>query len=468
MFRTFIVAVCPLIIFPYVSRILGDEGVGEVQFVQSIATYFQLFATFGITSYGIREGAKVRDNKEKLGKLVSELFIINCFTTLLSLLIYSFTFSLPKLADYRALLIVFAAYIVFYGMNLDWFFNVTEEYSYITIRTTIFQLLAVTIMFLIVRERKDVIGYALVLVFPYIGTFFANLFGIKKEIRLFREYQLEVLRHIPGLILLFSIIASSSIYSLLDTTMLGFMKGDSAVGQYSAASKLTRLIVQLTGALCTVFVPRLSYYLGSKQKKLYQELAVQSSNIISIVAIPCSIGLLVFSEQAILIYSGKEFIDANIAMKILAINLFFSAIDSFLGWQILVPNNKDKTLFIATLIGAAVNAILNYACIPVWGINGAAFATLLAELAVFFICVFSARAFIRLSPIFIHCLKCIVASLPIFLIGWGLGKMDFSAVVNLLIAVPVSGIFYLLILGGTKEQIVIEIFELIRKKLRRL
>ena len=262
MFRTFIVAVSPMIIFPYASRVLGDEGVGKVQFIQSLATYFQLFATFGIASYGIREGSRIRDDKERLGKLVSELMILNLITTLVSISVYFTTFKMERFNGYHGIMIVFAFYVFFYGMNFDWFFNVTEEYSFITIRTTLFQIMAIVFMFLFLRERGDVIAYAVVLVFPYVGSFFANISGIKRHIKLFKGYKLKLLHHIPALALLFSIVISTSVYSLLDSTMLGVMKGDSEVGLYSAASKLTRLIVQLTTAMCTVFFPRLSYYLG--------------------------------------------------------------------------------------------------------------------------------------------------------------------------------------------------------------
>lgn len=466
MFRTFIVAVCPLIIFPYASRILGDEGIGKVQFIQSIATYFQLFATFGIASYGIREGAKIRDDYESLGKLVSELVVLNCITTTLSLVVYFFLFKLDRFENYHSIMIVFAFYIFFYGMNLDWFFNVTEEYAFITIRTTIFQVLSIAIMFLLLRDRSDVVPYAIVLVFPYIGSFFVNVSGIRKQINLFSGYRLEIAKHILPLILMFSIIVSSSIYSLLDTTMLGIMRGDSEVGLYSAASKLTRLIVQLTTAMCTVFVPRLSYYLGNKKRNLYQNLATQSSNIISIIAIPCAVGLFMFSKQAILLYSGKEFLAADMAMKILAINFFFSAMDGFLGWQILVPNNKDKILFIATIVGAASDFILNILWIPKWGVSGAALATLVAEFSVFIICVLNARKIISLRPTFIHCLKCLIASIPIVIIGIILNADGKATIMDLVIAVPVSAVIYLIILVIEKEKIVTEIIKYVKIKLR--
>ena len=67
----------PLITFPYVSRVIGPAGVGKVTFATSIISYFSMFAQLGIPTYGIRAVAKVRDDKEKLTKVVQELLIIN-------------------------------------------------------------------------------------------------------------------------------------------------------------------------------------------------------------------------------------------------------------------------------------------------------------------------------------------------------------------------------------------------------
>ena len=76
--KTFMSLIFPLITFPYVSRILGPENLGRVSFAQSIVGYFSLFASLGITSYGIREAAAVRNNKILLSTFVREIFIINC------------------------------------------------------------------------------------------------------------------------------------------------------------------------------------------------------------------------------------------------------------------------------------------------------------------------------------------------------------------------------------------------------
>lgn len=462
--RTLVVSAYALIIFPYASRVLGAEGVGKVQYIQSIATYFQLFATFGITSYGIREGAKVRDDKEKLSQLLRELIAINALMTGVSLVAYVSMFCMENLVDYKALLAVFIPYILFFGLNLDWVFSVIEDYLYITIRTVVVYAVSFILLLLLVRTDKNTLEYGFVIIAPFIGSFWVNLWTIKRRKLLKFRGKLNLKQHIPGVVLLFSIILSSSVYSLLDTTMLGAIKGDVSVGLYTAASKLTRLVFEFIIAMSIVFSPRLSYYVGKKEHAIFKKLAGQTTSLLMLLAIPCAMGLIMFSSQAIEIFSGVEFLDASIAMKILAVNLIFSSFNDVVGWQILVPNNKDMVLFSATCIGAVADVILNLLFIPIWGINGAAVATFLAEIIKFTICITFAKEYISVKQILFNCSRYIMAGVPIVILGLLSKRIQTNAWLTLCIAVPIAAVCYFGILLKCKDECVTEILNHVRNK----
>ena len=53
----------PIITFPYASRILLPEGIGKVNFANSIISYFGIIASLGISTYGIREASKIKNDK---------------------------------------------------------------------------------------------------------------------------------------------------------------------------------------------------------------------------------------------------------------------------------------------------------------------------------------------------------------------------------------------------------------------
>ena len=78
----------PLITFPYLARVLGPSHIGLLNFADSYARYFILVAAFGIPIYGVREIAKLQQNKEGLAKLLVEIFSINLIITLLLSIVF--------------------------------------------------------------------------------------------------------------------------------------------------------------------------------------------------------------------------------------------------------------------------------------------------------------------------------------------------------------------------------------------
>lgn len=448
--RTVIMLLIPLVQFPYASRILGTDGVGKAQYIQSIATYFQLFATSGISYYAIREGVKVRDDNKRLGKFVSEMLLFNCITTGIALLAYSILFWIPGLRDYRSLLLVFIVFIVCNGINLDWFFNILEDFQYITLRTFVIYISSIFLMFCILHNSNDVNCYAIVIVFPYAGILLSNLNKVRRTVPLLQYHKYRIKVHVKPILVVFLITVSSSIYLLLDTTMLGIMCSDRDVGLYSAASKLSKMVVQVILAICSVFLPRLSYYIGVKDNISFRRLASDCVRLIMLLVIPCMFGLIVLAPEAILLFSGRDFIDAIGALKILAVNMVFSALNGFLGWHILVPNNKERFLLLATIAGAGVDFLLNLLFIPQFGIEGAAVSTLFAETVVFLVCALTSLKLFNLKNIAINVIWYVLASISILVISFFCGRLEIHFILKcvLVIGLSVMCYFSILLLSG--------------------
>lgn len=473
--RTMIMLVVPLVIFPYASRVLGKEGVGRVQYIQSIASYFQLFAISGIASYGIREGTRVRGDKEKLGKFVTEMFIINLLLTMTATAVYMILFFVPGLKDYHSIMLIFLFFVFFNGLALDWYFNIVEEFGYITVRSFVLYLIAVSILIFGMKDCGDTEVYAIVIVFPYIGTFLLNFQYIYRKLPLFGFWRrqksgevcarkkYEIKKHIKPILVVFSIILSANVFYLIDTTMFGIMIGDAAVGSYTAASKMTRLLVQMLAAVCAVFLPRLSYYVGTGQKDQFRRLAADSANVILWIAIPCSVGLIVLAPEAILIFSGKEFLDAVPALRLLAVNLIFSALNSFVGWHVLVPHRKEYILLASTTAGVVIDFILNLVLIKKIGLPGAAIATIVSEVLVFIVCLWVSRTYLAWKKVLRHACCCFMASIPVGLIGWICGMVCTNMFEKCILTGMISVVVYCLCLLLMKDELMIRLFYILKR-----
>lgn len=450
--RTLFSGLTPLLIFPYASRILGVSNIGGVTYAQTIAIYFEHLAMLGINSYAVREGAKYRDNPSAFGKLMTELVIINVGSTALSCTIYTIMIcTMSGLQPYRVFLLVFLLEIVFHGLNFEWFYNIIEDYDYIARRTVIFQFISIVVLLVFVRSENDALAYAIVLLLPYMLTSITNFATMLKRVKLFgyRDYHFK--SHIIGTISVFSVVVSTLMCLMIDTTMLGIMRGDYDVGIYTAASKLTRECSQLIKSLCAVFLPRLSVYRAKGQVKDFQRVAANACNIIMILSIPATVGMFSLSTQAILIFSGKDYLAAVPAMQILTLNFMFAAIDGFFGWQVLVPYNEEKILFGATFAGAMIDVALNLLLIPHFNTVGAACATLFAEIVTFCILLYRTKKYLPLSMIFRNLWQYVLCALPIWVICRVATALFpnfiLSTVVSVLFAVPV----YFLLLYAIKN-----------------
>lgn len=144
-FKTLMNIIFPLITFPYASNVLQVENLGKVNFASSVCGYFLLFAGLGISSYAVREGSRYVNDREKLSAFASEMFTINMISTALTYAALAVTMLFwTKLHAYTDLMLVLSLQILFTTIGTEWVFTIFEEYTYITIRGLLFQVLSIS------------------------------------------------------------------------------------------------------------------------------------------------------------------------------------------------------------------------------------------------------------------------------------------------------------------------------------
>lgn len=375
----------PLITFPYVSRVLGAAGTGKVAFAASIANYFVMVAALGIPTYGIRACAKVRDDREELSKTTQEILLIHLIATVLSALLYLLVLLLiPKMRSDSTLFLIEGVNIVLNFFGANWMFRALEQYSYITIRSIFFKAVSVVLMFLLVRTREDYLWYAGITVIAAAGSNIMNFIRLRRYVSFKRFPQYNLRRHLKPIFILFAQNLTVSIYTNLDTVMLGFMKDDTEVGLYSAATKMKGLLLSLVTSLGNVLLPRMSYYAEKKDKEhfeFYMKKALQFTVLASVFLA----GYFVLeAKDTILLLAGKEYLGAVLAMQIITIAVIPNGMTGVIGVQVLTPLEKERYVLYSVILGAASDFFLNLLFIPEHGAAGAALATTIAEFLVLF------------------------------------------------------------------------------------
>lgn len=179
--KTLMTLVFPLITFPYASRILHVVNIGKVSYAASIASYFILIANLGIVNYSIREGTKIRDNKEKMGKFASEIFSLNIFSSIMSYILFFIVYMMfGQLHEYKWLLLIQSIPVILNAFTLDWIFSVYEDYLYITVRSILVQAISIVLLLMLVHTPGDVYIYSLIMIFSSIGGFTVNYYKARK------------------------------------------------------------------------------------------------------------------------------------------------------------------------------------------------------------------------------------------------------------------------------------------------
>ncbi|WP_300267126.1 flippase [uncultured Enterococcus sp.] len=379
--RTIFNVIFPLITFPYASKVLGVTNVGKFTFANSIVSYFILIAGLGIYSYSVREGALYKDDKVKISEFFSEILVINILSMIASyVLLFCLYFSWEKLYAYKVLLLILSFSIALITFGCEWIYVVYEEFIYITLRSVLFQCIAIVYLFLFVKDKNDVIYYAVFFVISSTGSNIINVMLLRKKVYFTFRNIINLKKHIVPILTLFATSIANVIYVNSDMTLLGLFSNDYHVGLYSVSTKVYSIVKGILAAIIIVSIPRMSYYWNKKQNKKFKELGEQIFEFLFIFGFPSIVGLIVLSKEIILIVSSKEYLASVDSLIILSCALVFSIFSWFFQSCILIPSKNETKVLKATLLSALVNIIFNIILIPIYHQNAAAFTTFLAEM----------------------------------------------------------------------------------------
>ena len=458
----------PLITMPYVTRVLQTSGYGKYNFGSSIVSYFILLAGLGISDYSIREGARVRDDKAKFQKFSEEVFTINLLSTIVS---YAVLFALllfsKKLLDYRLLIIVQSIPIILNTLGCDWVNSVYEDFFYITVRYIVMQILSVALLFVFVRTADDYVMYALVTTIASAGGNILNIFYVRRYFRLKITGNMNLKQHIKPIMMLFFNTIASTIYVNSDTTMLGYLQDETAVGIYGLATKIYLVIKQLLNAIVMVALPRLSAYLGNGDEKKYNELTNKIFSTICTLVVPAVFGMFVLSKEIVVIIGGNEYNSGVKALKILSVALFFSVLSVFYCCAILLPYKQEKICLMASSISAVINVLLNFWLIPIISYNGAAITTLISEALILVIYIISSRKLVTLRIKIRLILSIAAGCLSIVLICLGIKSLVSNDIIIIFASIIVAVPIYFLLQIFFRNEIIVEMLHEFRIKVKK-
>lgn len=371
--------ITPLATTPYISRVLGSEGVGIYSYTSTMALTFALFAAVGTVNYGQREIAMHQSDVKMRSKIFWEVFLLRAAISLCVCAAYFTVCFMYRTYTVHLLQCSFIVMAIIF--DVSWLYMGMENFKIIVTNNILIKLLTIGCVFVFVRESADVGRYILInSVSAIISAGYLLLF-LPKYIKRVPLGELKIMRHLPGLIQFFIPIVAVQIYSQIDKLMLGAMSTDIAEnGYYEQARKLTNLVVVMTTALNTVLLPRLSTLFGKDDKEAMVSTYQETFRFTLLFLLPIVVGLFMISDNFVDWFLGPDFTKSALLLKWSCLLIVLMTIGSFVGMQYLSPTGQQNKMSVIYLSAAVVNVILNLILIPRMLSEGAIIASVIAEL----------------------------------------------------------------------------------------
>ena len=431
---------------PYISRVLGPQGIGEYSYTYSNMSYFLLFAASGTASFAQREIVRFRSEVNKRNDVFWNIVAFRTISTVVLFLLYiGFVFSLSSAVDITLYLI---ESIVLFSCIFDitWYFYGIENFKVITIRNVIVKLITTATIFLFVKESTDLWIYALILSF---GTFVGNLVmwvSIKDIILSLPKVKLELKKLLKPVIELFIPVIAVQIYTVVDKTMLGYFADVTQVAYYDQAEKIIKLIITIMGAFYAVLMPRFTDWYKSGKRTELIKYCNKSIDFTFSLGIPLIIGCCFTSAYFVPWFFGSDYTQVAIIMNILSPLFVILSFGQLLG-TILVAIYKQNKYTIAVVSAAIINFVFNYIFIRLmnYGALGAAFSTIIAELVATAIQFYFGRELLNVKYVFHSFISYLWKASVMGVCLFFLQRVNCNNFVHICINVVIGGAVYLLL-----------------------
>ena len=350
--------VVPLIIGPYIVRVLDVELYGMYNKVFSEFQIFLTFASFGIYTFGVREISKIRDDKEKVSKLFSNLCLLSLITNGLVMIIYILYSMFSSSGLTTTIYLIMTIQIVGNIFYIEFVNEALENYKFITIKSAIIKILYLVALLLFVKKPDDIIIYSTIICMTVFLNNIVSFIYAKKRIK-FDFSDIKFKKYLKAMAFILVIENADMLYSQLDRVMLGRLVSDVSVTNYYISYYLVATVMSIPYAIINVSIPRLTYVIKNEGKKAYENLLKKSFSSLLFIIVPCCFGMFVLSQEIILLYAGDKYAYIYPILMVAAIVRIIISIQSVFTNLVLYPNNEEKQILKFCVTFGIINVLFN-------------------------------------------------------------------------------------------------------------
>lgn len=391
--------VTPLIIAPYIARVLGAESVGIYSYAQSIVTYFVLIGAVGSSLFGQREIAYVQDDPEKRTEVFVNVVVFRIITTIFTSLVY-FTFSFYS--QFKILMYIFGIELIAVAFDVTWFFQGIQKFERIVLRNIVIKALSIIFIFWLVKSPEDIYNYALCSSCAFLAGNISLWFYLPEYLQL-RKFQIAISKGmVHTILILFLPQLAIEIYTVLDKTMIGLLAGEmSEVGYYEQAQTIIKVCTRVLTALGSVMLSKNALDIAKGYKEILKNSINKAFTFVLVTGGGLVFGIMASCKNFVPIYLGEGYDKVVGLLQITALIPLLIGISNVIGMQYLLPVKKHKIYTTSVFSGAIINFAMNCLLIPQYGAYGAGVASVIAEASVSLIQIAAIRKEIKVIALIV-------------------------------------------------------------------
>lgn len=431
----------PLLVFPYVTRVLGVDNIGLCNFYTSVINYFIMLAMMGVGTVGLREIAKSKHDKNLLSQTYSSILTINVSATIISLiLLIVLTLVVTKFRQNTLLMWIGAAQVFFNTFLVEWLYKGLEEFKYITIRTICVNVIYTICVFVFVRESNDYVIYFALTSLVVVVNSLINILHSRKYVR-FSFNGLIIKPFVKPFIILGFYAFLTSMYTSFNVMYLGFVSTDTEVGYYTTAIKMYGAVIAFFTAFTGVMMPRLSSLVGSNNKEEFNLLIDKSFSILIAISIPLILFSEAFAPQIIRLIAGPGYEGAVTPMRLLVPLMLVIGYEQITVMQILMPLGKDRAVFTNAMIGAIIGISLNLLLVSHYKSVGTSLVWICSEFGVLISSQYFANKYTGLKFPYKSILLHLFWLLPIIIINYLISLLNINYIIQMSLGIIATIIY---------------------------
>ena len=458
--------IIPLMIQPYIARVLGAGEVGAFSYTTAITGYFALVGNLGIATYGQLRVAAFRNDREKVSQIFWELAILRFLMMAASTLLFILFICFLARPENKTLYAVLTVQIMASAIDIAWLLQGFEEFRKIVLRNTIIKVVSVILIFMFVKKQSDLYIYALIMNgSTLIGNasiwYFTPSFVDRVPLK-----RLNLQRHLRSCIIYFIPTIATTFYLSLDKQMIKWFT-DTTVenGYYEFAQRIEQMAVTVVTSLSIVTMPRMANLFNLNAIDRMRNRLEQTIRFILLLSVPMCLGMMSVTDYLVPLYLGSGFERSATLLKIFSLLIVVVGLNNAVGKQVLMPVGRQKEYNMSVILGAFVNFGLNLLLIPHFYSVGAVIASVASETSILLAFIYYSRDYIRLGWIIKASARYVIAGAAMA------GVMAFSYTrlsmswKSLAIQVVLGGIVYVAAVLVLRDKFALEMLEIIKRNL---